>query len=241
VSWPGPRIVAHRGGGSLAPENTLGAIRLGASLGFKGVEFDVMLAGCTTPVLIHDETLERTTNGRGAVSATLYSTLATLNAGNGEPVPSFEQAARLCRELGLWANVEIKPAKGYERATGEAVAKTAAELWRGADVPPLLSSFSSKALAQARDVSPALPRGFLVDRIRPDWKARLGELQCVALHCNYKHLSREMAAQVRAAGYALLVYTVNEPADAQRLLGWGVDCIVTDALDRISPNLTQES
>ena len=237
MSWPGPRILAHRGGGSLAPENTLGAIRLGASLGFKGVEFDVMLASCATPVLIHDETLERTTNGRGAVAATPYSTLATLNAGNGEPVPSFEQAARLCRELGVWANVEIKPARGYERATGEAVAKMAEELWRGADLPPLLSSFSSEALERARDVAPALPRGFLVGKIPRDWEAHLRKLQCVALHCDYKHLSREMAAQVRAAGYALLVYTVNEPADAQRLLDWGVDCIVTDALDRVRPDL----
>jgi glycerophosphoryl diester phosphodiesterase len=236
VSWPGPRILAHRGGGSLAPENTLGAIRFGASRGFKGVEFDVMLAGDATPVLIHDETLERTTNGRGAVAATPYPTLAGLNAGNGEPVPSFDQAARLCRELGLWANVEIKPAKGYERATGEAVAKMAADLWRGAGVPPLLSSFSSEALARARDIAPGLPRGFLVGKIPPDWEARLRDLQCVALHCNYKHLSREMAAQVRAGGNALLVYTVNEPADAQRLLGWGVDCIVTDALDRVRPD-----
>ena len=238
MSWPGPRILAHRGGGALAPENTLGAIRLGASLGFKGVEFDIMLAGDGTPVLIHDETLERTTNGRGAVADTPYAVLAKLNAGNGEPIPSFEQAARLCRELGLWANVEIKPAKGYERATGEAVAKMASDLWRGADVPPLLSSFSSEALERARDVAPGLARGFLLPKVPPDWNARLRELQCVALHCNYKHLAQATAAQVRAAGYGLLVYTVNEPEDARRLFGWGVDCIVTDALDRVTSNFS---
>ena len=236
MSWPGPRILAHRGGGSLAPENTLGAIRLGAKLGFKGVEFDVMLAGDGTPVLIHDETLERTTNGRGAVSTTPYVALAKLNAGNGEPVPSFEQAARLCRELGLWANVEIKPAKGHERATGEAVAKMASELWRGAALQPLLSSFSFEALARAREAAPALARGFLVGKVPPDWAARLDELQCAALHTNYKHLVQATADQVRAAGYAILVYTVNEPQDARRLLGWGVDCVVTDALDRIGPS-----
>jgi glycerophosphoryl diester phosphodiesterase len=235
VSWPGPRILAHRGGGALAPENTLGAIRLGASLGFKGVEFDVMLAGDGTPVLIHDETLERTTNGRGIVAGTPYSVLARLNAGNGEPVPSFEQAARLCRELGLWANVEIKPAKGHERATGEAVAKIAADLWRDADVLPVLSSFSSEALARARDVSPRLPRGLLVGKVPVDWGSRLRELACVALHCDHKHLAQASATAIRAAGYALLVYTVNETADARRLFDWQVDCVVTDALDRIGP------
>ena len=235
MSWPGPRILAHRGGGSLAPENTLGAIRLGASLGFKGVEFDVMLAGDGMPVLIHDETLERTTNGRGVVAGTPYPVLARLNAGNGEPVPSFEQAARLCRELGLWANVEIKPARGHERATGEAVAKMAAELWRDAESPPLLSSFSSEALARARDVSPGLPRGWLVGKVPAEWSSRVRELACVALHCDYRHLAQTTAAAIRAAGYALLVYTVNEPAIAQRLLSWPVDCVVTDALDRIRP------
>jgi glycerophosphoryl diester phosphodiesterase len=237
VSWPGPRILAHRGGGSLAPENTLGAIRLGASLGFKGVEFDVMLAGDGTPVVIHDETLERTTNGRGNVADTPYSVLSRLNAGNGEPVPSFEQAARLCRELGLWANVEIKPAKGHERATGEAVAKMAADLWRDADVLPVLSSFSSDALARARDVSPGLPRGLLVGKVPVDWGPRLRELACVALHCDHRHLAQASAAEIRAAGYALLVYTVNEAADARRLFEWPVDCVVTDALDRIGPEL----
>jgi glycerophosphoryl diester phosphodiesterase len=237
VSWPGPKILAHRGGGSLAPENTLGAIRLGASLGFKGVEFDVMLAGDGTPVLIHDETLERTTNGRGIVAGTPYAVLARLNAGNGEPVPSFGEAARLCRELGLWANVEIKPAKGHERATGEAVAKMAADLWRDADVLPVLSSFSSEALARARDVSPGLPRGLLVERVPADWSSRLRDLACVALHCDHRHLAQASAAEIRAAGYALLVYTVNEAADARRLFDWPVDCVVTDALDRIGPEL----
>jgi glycerophosphoryl diester phosphodiesterase len=237
VSWPGPKILAHRGGGSLAPENTLGAIRLGASLGFKGVEFDVMLAGDGTPVLIHDETLERTTNGRGIVAGIPYAVLARLNAGNGEPVPSFGEAARLCRELGLWANVEIKPAKGHERATGEAVAKMAADLWRDADVLPVLSSFSSEALARARDVSPGLPRGLLVERVPADWSSRLRDLACVALHCDHRHLAQASAAEIRAAGYALLVYTVNEAADARRLFDWPVDCVVTDALDRIGPEL----
>ena len=213
-------------------------------MGFKGVEFDVMLAGDGTPVLIHDETLERTTDGSGEVASTPYSELARLDAGSwhgprwrGERIPAFEEAARLCRELGLWANVEIKPAKGQERATGEAVTRLAWDRWRGAELPPLLSSFSSEALATARDTAGELPRGCLVGKIPPDWAGRLRELGCLALHCNYKHLDETMTAQIRSAGYSVLVYTVNETADARRLLGWGVDCLVTDALDRIGPDL----
>ena len=141
MRWPYPRIVAHRGGGTLAPENTLGAIRLGASMGFAGVEFDVMLAGDGTPVLIHDETVDRTTDGRGEVAGMSYAELAGFRNANGESIPTYASAVALCRELGLWANVEIKPAKGHERATGEAVARMTRQLWQGAPLGPLLSSF----------------------------------------------------------------------------------------------------
>ena len=141
MNWPYPRIVAHRGGGSLAPENTLGAIRLGASMGFKAVEFDVMLAGDGTPVVIHDETVDRTTDGHGAVPKMTYGELSRLKTANNERIPKYEEVARLCRDLGLWANVEIKPAHGHERATGDAVARMTRDLWRGAPLAPALSSF----------------------------------------------------------------------------------------------------
>lgn len=242
TGWPYPRVLAHRGGGTLAPENTLGALRHGASLGFGGVEFDVMLAGDDTPVLIHDETLDRTTSGKGRVSASAYAEIARHDAGawhgeafRGERVPTFEAAAGLCRELGLWANVEIKPAQGYEARTGKAVARMAEDLWRGAGAAPLLSSFSFEALAAAQAAAPQLARGMLVKAVPADWEARMREFGCVALHCDHRRLSAAQAAQVRAAGYSLLCWTVNDPQEARRLFAWGVDCIVTDRLDLIGP------
>lgn len=236
MAWPYPRIVAHRGGGALAPENTLGAIRLGASRGFRGVEFDVMLAGDGTPVLIHDETLERTTAAQGEVARMPYSQLAKLDAGQGERIPRFEEAGALCRSLGLWADVEIKPAQGHERATGEAAARMARELWRGAALQPLLSSFSAVALRAAKEAVPELPRGLLVDEVPENWLALLQEFGCAALHCNQAKLTESKAKAVKTAGHGLLCWTVNDPALARRLLGWGVDCLVTDALAVIGPD-----
>ena len=236
MNWPYPRIVAHRGGGALAPENTLGAIRLGASMGFKGVEFDVMLAGDGTPVVIHDETVDRTTNGRGEVPKMTCLELSKLTIEKDERIPTFEQAGLLCRELGLWANVEIKPALGHERKTGEAVARMTRELWRGAPLGPLLSSFSIEALAAARAVAPELPRGYLVEKIPGDWLDTMKRLSCVALHCNRKSLTEKLSAEIHRAGYSILLWTVNEPSEAQRLLAMGADCLVTDALDRIGPD-----
>jgi glycerophosphoryl diester phosphodiesterase len=236
MKWPYPRIVAHRGGGALAPENTLGAIRTGARMGFKGVEFDVMLAGDGTPVLIHDETVDRTTDGRGEVSKLSYAELARFSIGENERIPRYEDAARLCRELGLWANVEIKPAKGYERATGEAVARATRELWSGAPLAPLLSSFSIEALEAAQAAVPELPRGYLVGKIPDTWDATMKRLGCVALHCNFQALGGKLAADIHEAGYAILLWTVNDPAEARRLLSIGANCLVTDALDRIGPD-----
>ncbi len=241
--WPYPRIVAHRGGGALAPETTLGAIRHAASLGFRAVEFDVMLAGDATPVLIHDETLERTTNGTGEVPRTPYAALRELDAGawkgerwRGERVPSFAEAGRLCRELGIWANVEIKPAKGCERATGAAAALMAKDLWGDAELPCLLSSFSVEALEAARDAAPEMPRGHVVRHVPAGWRQTMKRLGCVSLHCKHQMLERVQADAVHAAGYALLCWTVNDPAVAHRLLDWDADGIITDALEQIGPD-----
>jgi len=236
MNWPYPRIVAHRGGGALAPENTLGAIRLGAKMGFCGVEFDVMLAGDGTPVLIHDETIDRTTDGKGSVPGMSFEELSRFRIGKEERIPKYEEAVCLCRELGLWANVEIKPAKGHERATGEAVARLTRELWRGAPLAPLLSSFSVEALESAQAAAPGLARGYLVGKVPDTWDATMKRLGCVALHCNFQALNGKLAADIHEAGYGILLWTVNEPAEARRLLAIGANCLVTDALDRIGPN-----
>lgn len=240
--WPHPRIIAHRGGGALAPENTLAGLRRARSLGFSAVEFDVMLAGDGVPVLMHDETLERTTDGRGAVAATPYAALAALDAGAkfdpvyaGEPVPAFAAAAKLCVELGLWANVEIKPARGHARETGLAAARVAAAAWAAPGAAPLLSSFDPEALDAAREAAPRLERGLLVDGVPADWKRRLERHGCVSLNCDHRRLGERDLRAVRDAGYWVLCYTVNDADTARGLFARGVDAIFTDRLDLIGP------
>jgi len=227
----------------LAPENTLAGIRKAAATGHGGVEFDVMLTSDGIPVLIHDETLDRTTNASGSVAATPYATLASLDAGarfspeyRGERVPTFEQAARLCVELGLWANIEIKPASGFERETASIAARLTAELWRGAALKPLFSSFHGTCLEVARAAAPEFDRGYLTDRIAPGWAMAARGLGCVSVHCDSEYLTKAQADEVKNAGYWLLCYTVNETGLARRLFSWGVDAIFTDRLDLIPPD-----
>lgn len=238
--WPFPRVIGHRGGGVLAPENTLAGLRLARSYGYCGVEFDVMLSGSGTPVLIHDETLERTTDGSGRVADCSDADLAALDAGSwhgaayaGEPLPTFAAAGELCRALGLWANVEIKPARGHEAETGRQAALLAREIWAGAELPPLLSSFSLVALEAAAEAAPGLPRGLLASRVPDHWHADLVRLGCFSLHCDCRHLTAALLDLARSKSVPVVCYTVNDPAQAEHLLRLGVAAVITDRLDLI--------
>ena len=233
-----PRWFAHRGGGSLAPENTLAGIRLAARLGYRAVEFDVMLSGDGTPVLIHDETLERTTDGSGRVCDTADAVLFALDAGQGERIPHFAEVAALCRELGLLANVEIKPASGYERPTAEVVARLTAELWRDAAVLPLISSFSLEALEIARDLAPEIERGVLFEVVPADWLREMQRLHAISLHCDADRLDDAVLAEAAARNIPVLCYTVDDPDKANRLVARGVSSMFTDRLDLFAPATT---
>ncbi|MEN9479801.1 MAG: hypothetical protein RLZZ298_1196 [Pseudomonadota bacterium] len=226
-----PRWFAHRGGGSLAPENTLAGIRLAASLGYKAVEFDVMLSRDGTPVLIHDETLARTTNGAGSVCDTPDAALFALDAGGGETIPRFAEAATLCRKLGLLANIEIKPAAGYEVETAKQVAGLSAKLWRDAAFQPLISSFSLEALEIAHDLAPQIPRGILFESVPPDWLSEMKRLQALTLHCRAGLLTDAVLAEAKAHHIPVLCYTVNAKNEAKILLERGVSAMFSDRLD----------
>lgn len=226
-----PRWIAHRGGGTLAPENTLAGIRLAAAMGFRAVEFDVMLSAEGTPVLIHDETLERTTNGKGRVCATDDRALFALDAGGGEPIPHFVDAARLCRQLGLLANVEIKPATGYETETAETVLRLAAEIWRDAPEQVLISSFVTEALGIAFELAPDLPRSLLFEDVPADWTETFNRLQATALHCDAGRLGDDVLAEAAGLGVPVVCYTVNDPRVADLLTARGVSAFFTDRLD----------
>ncbi len=243
LHWPYPRVIAHRGGGILAPENTLAGVRLARNLGFQAIEFDVKLTEDGIPILFHDETLARTTDGEGLVAESVFADLDGVDAGGwfgneyiGEPIPTLAATGTLCREVGLWANIEIKPCPGRERETGEIVAGMARRLWAGAEAPPLLSSFSPLALDAAATEAPELPRALLVAQIPPNWHAQMQRLQCASLHASHQHLDAALVKAVHDAGYGVLAYTVNDSGRALELLEWEVDALVTDQLDVITPD-----
>lgn len=243
TTWPYPTIVAHRGGGSLAPENTLAAIDTGARYGHKMIEVDAKLSADGQIFLLHDDTLERTSSGHGVAGRYFWNELERLDAGGWfhdrfreERLPLLSDVAERCACHGLAINIEIKPTTGLDIETGRAVALAARQLWHERDVPPLLSSFSIDALAEALEAAPDLPRGLLIDQWNDNWPSLAHELKCSALHLNHDILTEARVSKILDAGLHILAYTVNSPYRARTLLSWGVDSLCTDRIDLIGPN-----
>lgn len=239
-TWPYPKLFAHRGGGTLAPENTLAAMRKGHELGYQAVEFDVKLSADGVAVLMHDAVLGRTSSGRGQVNALTYDQLAREDAGSwhspdyaGEPIPRFTQVAQWLIAHGMQANVEIKPCPGREVETGQLVGSLCRDLWLGEAVQPLVSSFSAEALAAARSAAPTLKLGFLVQDFDQSHLQILQRLGCVSLHCHHAGIVQSSVDQLHAAGFRVMAYTVNDVSCARMLLSMGVDGLFTDRLEEM--------
>lgn len=249
--WTFPRHIAHRGGGTLAPENTLAAFEAGYALGYRAAELDAVLSADEVPVLLHDETLDRTTDGKGPVARQAAAELARLDAGAwfgaafaGERLPTLLQVLERSWERGIWLNIEIKPSPGREARTGTVVAQTVQAFFevrrsidpaRAGRLAPLLSSFAPEALEAARAAAPGLRRGLLVGAVPSDWQAALRRLDAFSLHCDHRRLARPQAHAIRAAGAGLMCYTVNDPGRMRELFEWGVDAACTDRIDLIAP------
>lgn len=243
--WVYPKIVAHRGGGLLAPENTLAALRCGLQYGYRAVEFDVMAMDNGDLVLMHDSVCGRTLPGEGLVTRFSAAQLATMDAGSwfgvafaGEPVPDFATVIAFCLEHGIWMNAEIKPAPGKDAETGHLVAQACKQLPRGA---VLLSSFSTTALLAAREAAPDVPRALLVEEVPADWQRRLQLVEAHALHVSAAQLTKPQAYAIKEAGVGLFCYTVNDAAQAAGLFAMGVDAFCTDRIDIIAPDFGVQS
>jgi glycerophosphoryl diester phosphodiesterase len=201
-------IWAHRGARRQAPENTLPAFRRAVELGAEGVEFDVQLSADGVPVVIHDETLERTTDGRGRVVDEVLDVFAPTE---------------------LAVNIELKNSvvdyPGLEEAVLAAVAS------HGLDRRVVLSSFNADSVARLQDLT-SIPRAFVYERLlRRPWAlaARLG---AVAVHPPSRFVvSRGYVTRAHQAGLAVRTWTVNSQRELRRMYLCGVDGVFTDVPD----------
>jgi glycerophosphoryl diester phosphodiesterase len=234
-----PKVIGHRGAAASAPENTLKSIERAAALGARWVEFDAKLTKDDVVILMHDDSLDRTTSGHGPVAAASWAQIERLDAGawfgpgwQGVKVPRLDETIALLARLGLNANIEIKPCPGREVETAGRTIEVVRQHWPKDRDRPLLSSFAIESLVVARDLAPELPRGLLVWDEPDLWRSEAGRLGCRSAHFSSEHLPADLGA-VKRAGLGVAIYTVNDRLQARRLLDAGADCIITDRPDTV--------
>ena len=242
-----PTVIGHRGAAARAPENTLAGFRAAEALGCAWVEFDVRLTADGALVVCHDDALARTTNGTGRISRLPLAAIRQFDAGAwfgatfaGERIPTLDEVLALCRELELGANVEIKAERGRGAATAAVVADCLDRL-TGSLPPVLISSFLPNAMAEAARLAPQIPRGMLWRKLPRRWRRLAERLGCTTIHLGQTDLTPDTVTQVRDAGYPVLAYTVNDPARARQIYGWGVASVFSDAPDIIGAALAEAS
>lgn len=228
-----PLVWAHRGASFDAPENTLTAFGLAEKQGADGIELDAQLCGTGEVVVLHDESLGRTTGYVGLIGETPWSVVRTLDAGarkneryRGERIPLLAEALRGFPRL---VNVEIKCDRADDRGLTAAIVRVVREA-RAQD-RVLLSSFNPLCLLRARVLAPKLPRALLFES-EAAWLLRSAfsapALAAMALHPENVLATRERIAHWRRRGYRVTVWTVDDPAEAARLVEWGANGIITN-------------
>ena len=234
--------IAHRGASAAAPPNTLAAFRRAADLGADGVELDVHLSADGVPVVIHDFTVDGTTDGTGRVRDLPLAALRELDAGSrfdpafaGERIPTLEE---VFAEVGgrLLINVELKSMPGNDYpGLEEAVAALVRR--HGLADRVLVSSFNPFALRRFRRAMPEVPVGFLYETAPLSRAARLAaalvRLRPQALHPWWGMITPAAVRRAHARGQRVVAWTVDDPAAMARLVEWGVDAIITNYPDRM--------
>lgn len=228
-----PKIFAHRGASSYAPENTLPAFALAASQGADGIELDVHLTRDGQLVVIHDETLERTTNGSGWVKDHTLAQLQQLRADNHMPgfadasIPTLEQVLELVKPTGMLVNIELKTSliwyEGLEEKTVELVRAM------GMEDRVIYSSFNHYSIEKVRQLDPEAETAYLYSDILCDVEKYAAARGVKGLHPGLWNV--QMADFLRIyldSGLAVRVWTVNERQDMEQLLAAGADVITND-------------
>ena len=229
---PRPLVFAHRGGAALASENTLAAFEHAAALGADGIELDVRASSDGHVVVHHDETLERTTALRGPLLARTADELARAN------VPALAQVLRTCRDMRVIIEIKVN-----EPVFGRMVVE---ELRRADAVDrACIGGFRRAVLQAVRAEEPALATSAALEEVRlalyrswlrwPVMHTPYGGYQIPERHGATRVVSRRFVADAHRAGLGVQVWTVNDEADARRLLGWGVDALITDRPDVMLP------
>ena len=227
-SQPVFTVIGHRGARGHAPENTLLGIDTGIRLGAHWVEIDVQHHDGEL-WLMHDLTLERTTNGRGRLTEHRADALRKLDAGRGEIIPTLPEAMDLIEQrVGL--NIELKTWNGCAAAVADCLREYLADGWPANRI--MVSSFHLPELWEFKQLLPEVPIAVLYCGVPLDWAGVSVELGARCLNLSDEFVDDKLVADAHARGLRVNVYTVNDPTELKRLRDQGVDGVFTDYPDR---------
>jgi glycerophosphoryl diester phosphodiesterase len=233
-------VIAHRGFSGAAPENTLAAFQKGIEIGSDMIELDVHLSRDGEIVVIHDETLERTTNGKGMVADQTLQDLKRLDAGSsfgpafaGEKIPILREVLDLAKGRVL-VNIEIKNPTHQRYSITELAEKTLREVEKAGMIDKIIfSSFNPASLEWIGKKEPRAQTAFLFHRPWNSLRDIPGSQEYSVLNLRNIHLTREKVAELKKAGKRVNVYTVNPEEEIRKFVDWGVDGIITNYPDRL--------
>ena len=229
ATLPKLTVFGHRGARGHAPENTLLALDTGINLGADWVEFDVQRHPDGLLLLLHDLTLDRTTNGHGWLRDTSLERLRTLDAGRGQQIPTLEEALDLVDQR-AGVNIELKHGTGVAGAVARVLRNYLDLGWPSDRL--LVSSFHLPELWEFKQTAPEIPVAPLLGGVPLDWAGCAGELEAAAVHLSAEFLDPRLIADAHARGCRVHVYTVNDQAEMQALQASGIDGVFTDYPDR---------
>jgi glycerophosphoryl diester phosphodiesterase len=217
---------AHRGYCVRYPENTMLAFRKAVETGCDGIELDVHLTSDSEVVIIHDEELDRTTNGKGFVKDRTLAELKSLDAGRGQRIPSLDEYLDLVEKLPVITNIELKTNifwyKGIEE---KLIEKIRTRLLTG---QVIFSSFNHYSILKCKKLAPEIRCGFLTGEWIVDAGAYTKKSNVECYHPEFNSLTKETVAEIHSQGIEVNAYTVNKKADMEKLLNLGVDGIITN-------------
>lgn len=237
TSWNMSFAIAHRGASQLAPENTLSALKLAGQHGAKWVECDIQLTRDNQPVIFHDHTLARTTNGHGFVAMTGSAKMASLDAGSwfsetykAERVPTLQEWLQCAADINVGLNLEIKSTTKKESILlAEKVIDHLQKYFPPHSDKIFVSSSNAFALMQVAERAKSLPLGLITEKkLLPKEAMNLSNNRILSVHQPYRLMTREYVEMLHESGLYALAYTVNDVSEANRLRDIEMDGIFTD-------------
>jgi glycerophosphoryl diester phosphodiesterase len=245
-----PRIIGHRGACGYAPENTIESIHTAADMGIDWVEIDVKLTNDDIPIIFHDDTLDRTTNGSGLVAETTYEDIRNLEAGSwfsdsfaGVKIPTLEEMIDVLIERNLGLNLEIKPCPGREKETAEIALDMLSRVWDDHN-RLIISSFSHVSMEIARDMATDWHRGLLISEnedggefLPENWKDMADYLDVSTVHIPDALAIESNIEQISDYDKPVLVFTINDGTRARELQMMGIQAVFTDVPDVVQDGM----